>query len=342
VRLKATRNPFLDETMTTAAPAAPKEPKYLAKTFHRGQFLLPMQLAAPKPTKDGAAEKDDAGNKLAAGEVSILARTTEPVKIWGETVVHDFKSLNLPKLTPTDYCHDRNQIIGHADRWALEKEGLVCVASLFAISPGDRAEEILTRLSKGTPYQASIEFEGTLAYYYEGEVEINGQKYSAPLWVWTDWTVLAIAICPLGRDGMTKTELLPTELCQRPEEKPLTQHSVPPAGDAAAVTHEEIKRFHTRFGAQASEYLAKELTYDQAVDAHAAELEKKLAAQATELEEAKKAAATKPKTGLLSRGQVEPISSGTPSGEKAAPVSASPLAAAYANPRFQVPKSSRN
>lgn len=325
----------------TTAPAP--EIKSLSKKNHRGQFLLPMQLAKPKRL---AAPTDGEVKELAAGEVAILARTREPVKIWGETIVHDFDSVKIPELTATDYCHDRNQIIGKADRWTVDKDGLKCVASLLSTAPGDRAEEILTRLDAGTPYQASIEFEGTLSYYPEGGVTVNGVKYDSAVWVWTDWSTEVIAICPRGRDGMTKAELLPQELCAKVDAAAppiVTQHTgVGFSQDATVVTQEQIKKFHARFGPRASDYLAKELSYEQAVDAHAVEIEQQLAATKTELEEAKKLAAAKPKTGLMSRGQTEPISSGAPGSDKPTVKSLSPLEEAYKNPRFQVPKSSRN
>jgi hypothetical protein len=169
-----------------------------------------LQLAAP--SKRLAAEEPAAA--LPAAEFQMVCRTAEPVELGYAKLAHDFSTFNAPTLTPCDYCHDVDDIVGNCSDYRIEGEAaaalIKCKATVESIAAGDTAGQIIARAGSArapVPYQASIEWEGDVELLIEGSKPVNGVDVPAPAYIVTNWTIKQMAICPQGADPDTSTEL---------------------------------------------------------------------------------------------------------------------------------------
>lgn len=195
-----------------------------------------MKLAAP--SRRLAA--DEGAAPLPAAEFDMVCRTAAPVDLGYAKLAHDFSTFIAPTLTPCDYCHDSDRLLGNCADYRIEGDAIKCKATVESITPGDLAGEIIARAGSArapVPYQASIEWEGDVELLIEGSKTINGVDVMAPAYLVTNWTIKQMAICPQGADPDTSTELAtrlsaeaaaaPTKLAA--EDPPAADESTTPA-----------------------------------------------------------------------------------------------------------------
>lgn len=152
-------------------------------------------------------EFGDNGEDAKTAPVKLLARThaiNHPY--WGQ-IEHDFGGMQHKSRIPLDFCHDQKEIVGYANRFDITDEGLVLSG---AITPykDDRASEIVHKQRLGVPYEASIDFRGSIGIekVVEGQqAEVNGHTFDGPGFIVRKWTLRGCAVCPHGADSNTST-----------------------------------------------------------------------------------------------------------------------------------------
>lgn len=146
--------------------------------------------------------------------ITGLARSAQPVfdPDWGE-IYHDFEGMKLDgERVPLDYCHCEGEIVGFADSFTADEEGLHIGGELTPFREDDRASEIIakSRGGQGVPYQLSIDFRGddvTAEEVPEGATsEVNGQTVSGPALIFRQWPLRGVAVCPYGKDRNTSAQ----------------------------------------------------------------------------------------------------------------------------------------
>ena len=147
--------------------------------------------------------------------ITIVARTSQEAfqGYWGRCV-NDFAGY-IPATgpVPIDYNHntdDTSDVIGVADTLEIVDGNLIAHGRIIPFAPDDTASEVIFKGSSGIPYQASIVLDLTTIEAVEvaaGEtVEVNGQPFVGPGYIFTRWGVSGIAILPYGADPNTSVQ----------------------------------------------------------------------------------------------------------------------------------------
>ena len=169
--------------------------------------------------------------------VKILARTSDPVQIltvddYGEIakawMVHDLSTVTMKRKIVLDYNHQPDGEIGYCLP-VVQNNSIVATGCIepYSADPLDKGAMVAAKMKAGIPYEASIETNyGDISPGLDGAlVTLNGRNYAgfAPLHVMTNWNLLAIAICKLGRDGATSAELMSRGDSMKPVEVKITK-----------------------------------------------------------------------------------------------------------------------
>lgn len=296
-----------------------------------------LQMAAAEAS-DEAATSD---GPPAPVPFSMLARTGSVVYSWyWGAIVHDMAGFTARKETiVADYCHDRSEILGFADKQTAADAGLTLSGFLTPFTEDDRASEVVYKSKAGVPYEASIEFDYSSVEYLQqaATAVVNGQVITGPCYIVRQWTLVGVAVCPYGVDGGTSTnfsrdpdrviESRPVKLFSKPVEgttmPPQNGTPAPPAEtqqttqtpatqqssttDPQAEFKAGLKRFTTKFGAvNGVQWFTDGKSYEEALELHATALETRLAAMDTETAELQTKLANAP------RGESTPVTSGEP------------------------------
>lgn len=143
--------------------------------------------------------------------VRIFARTPGIVEhwYWGR-IVHDMAGLQHKDRIQLDWCHQYDKNVGYLDTFDADpKKGLHVSGQIVSFREDDIAAEILHRGRAGVPYEASIDWSGPARIEEVGNgmtAQVNGFTFQGPGYIVREWTLRAVAICPHGVDGSTKTE----------------------------------------------------------------------------------------------------------------------------------------
>lgn len=286
------------------------------------RFRVPVQFAK---AKEKAADAEEAGGET---PITMLARSAEPIShwYWGK-IAHDMQGMQLRKETlPLDYCHDPGQIVGYADKFTADDDGLTVAGKLVSVFAGDRVDEITRKAAKGIPYEASIDFYGPmrLEEVHEGfSAQCNGKQIDGPALIVREWTLNAVAVCPLGADPNTRSQFAAGEpdqinvtlfsehdpMAEKPASTETTKLSEPPApqADPRAEFKATLAKFTAKFGAaNGALWAAEGKTYEEALelhaDAQAAQLKAATDAKDKEIDE------LKTKLAAVPQGEREPVS----------------------------------
>ena len=144
----------------------------------------------------------------------MVARSGDAIDHWWwGRVVHDLAGMALKgNKVAIDYIHDENQIIGYANKFAIDTGNLEASGALTPFKDSDRATEIIHKAGEGVPYEASINFGGDGIKVEEIEdpeetVKVNGRTFHGPITIIREWPLRGIAVCPYGADANTSTNL---------------------------------------------------------------------------------------------------------------------------------------
>lgn len=135
--------------------------------------------------------------------IEIVGNSGTPFNYAGEDIVVDFKRSSVAAQVPILRDHDTSRILGHTTR---STKSLVATGVLSGQK--HEVEEVTTMADNGYPWQSSIylDTEGYESYDddHKDKIEVNGQKYKAPLLVvWG--RVREYTICSLGADENTSS-----------------------------------------------------------------------------------------------------------------------------------------
>lgn len=157
-------------------------------------------------------EIKDNGETAKTAPISILARSGGGIDHWyWGMCYHDMTGMQLhkPRIT-LDYNHEEEEVIGFANHFTTNDEGLRLGGALTPFSAEDRASEIIYKARAGVPYEASITFDGPLVIedVQPGAVAtVNGQLVNGPATIFRQWSLRGCAVCPYGYDRNTSSEL---------------------------------------------------------------------------------------------------------------------------------------
>jgi hypothetical protein len=289
------------------------------------RFEAPLEFAKPK---SGSASSGDTKSRA----VQMLARTNKVLShwYWGRCV-HDFAGMRHGERIVLDYCHRDRDIIGFADEFIVDENGLTLRGRVESIEENDEAEKMLKRMDKGVPYQSSIYFdEAVIEWVPENlSAEVNGETIPGPLCVFRKWLLRASSACPHGYDSDSNTVSSEKSFATKfTWTNPMSSNQT--NTQTTPDPREELKAFTDKFGSDGVTYFTNKLSISDAALAHIDTLSKRHADEVakltashveattkltTELDSVRKErdeAAGKLKAAQLSHGEAESIDTGSP------------------------------
>jgi hypothetical protein len=153
----------------------------------------------------------DNGSGSKTVPIKLVARSAQPIEhwYWGR-VAHDLSGMTSKSRVPLDYCHNEAEVIGYANKFTVDGDGLVASGALTPYADGDRASEVIHKSREGVPYEASIFFDPDNLVIEEiprgMSATVNGYDLEGPAAVIRQWTLRGIAVCPYGADGSTSVQ----------------------------------------------------------------------------------------------------------------------------------------
>jgi hypothetical protein len=134
-------------------------------------------------------------------------------------VVVDLSGLRVPaKSRPILRDHSQQQIVGHTE--AIEINGSTIRLAGVLSAANDHAREVSDSADNGFPWQASIgAVAGRVVFVASGEtVEVNGRKFTGPLYVARQAVLREVSFVALGADDQTSARLAATDAEDTPIE----------------------------------------------------------------------------------------------------------------------------
>lgn len=220
-------------------------------------FSMPIQFSADKAEATGNVPFE------------MLARTSEPVDIYGYRLVHDFAGMAHKDRIGIDLEHDPEKLVGYADTFRVE-DGKLHLGGAWTPTPtSPYIADMLAKMAAGVPYEASIHTTfDDYGIYESGTVHANGREYAAtpehPVVLFSDWVLRACAVCARGADpnteshalrlsgegaaklketldAMRKTKPAPEKLTETPAEAPAEEAAAAAAAEPEPETETETE-----------------------------------------------------------------------------------------------------
>ncbi len=127
-------------------------------------------------------------------------------------VVVDLSGLRVPaKSRPILRDHSQQQIVGHTE--SIEINGSTIRLTGVLSAANGHAREVADSADNGFPWQASIgAVAGRVVFVASGEtVEVNGRKFTGPLYVARQAVLREVSFVALGADDQTSARLAATD-----------------------------------------------------------------------------------------------------------------------------------
>jgi hypothetical protein len=140
-------------------------------------------------------------------------------------VVYDLSGMSYTNTVPVMYRHYEE--IGHTTKVSNE-DGKLVGKGMLSI-PNARSKEIEGGLKNKFPYQASMGLmpdRKAIDFYSKGNVSVNNQQFSGPVYVVRKSTLMEMTIAPFGRDSKTSFTFVN-------EDDLMTIKNTPPSSPAA-------------------------------------------------------------------------------------------------------------
>jgi hypothetical protein len=166
-----------------------------------------LEAAASTETESGNAEPDLRRFTMTAytGGKLLLANFAFPVVV-------DLSGLRVPaKSRPILRDHSQQQIVGHTE--SIEINGSTIRLAGVLSAANEHAREVSGSADNGFPWQASIgAVAGRVVFVAGGEtVEVNGRKFTGPLYVARQAVLREVSFVALGADDQTSARLAATD-----------------------------------------------------------------------------------------------------------------------------------
>lgn len=140
----------------------------------------------------------------APSRFQMLAYTGQVIDWCGWRFVISLPGVSARPKFPILREHERDRVVGFADSWATDAEGLH-VGGVFSETTPDGAE-VLALAKEGFPWQASIGVTAKRVTEVRAgaTVTVNGMELSGPLDVWEESEVSEVSFVALGADSDTE------------------------------------------------------------------------------------------------------------------------------------------
>jgi len=171
--------------------------------------ILEAQEASDFQLLEAASEADDSAEQLR--KFTMTAYTGGKLLLAGfaHPVVVDLSGLRVSaKSRPILRDHDASRIVGHTDKIEVNA-GSIRLSGVISGS-NEHAREVTASGDNGFPWQASIgALSQRMVFVDQGEaVEVNGRKFSGPLYVARQSALREVSFVALGADDQTVARLL--------------------------------------------------------------------------------------------------------------------------------------
>lgn len=158
------------------------------------------------------------GSDLSPREITIVARTggIAVQEVWGRCF-HDFSGFISPVgKVILDWDHT-SAVIGVCDKVSVQNGKLLAVGRLVPFKNGDEAQQIIFKLSRGVPFNASLVMSNEpleVEAVREGKTaSVNGLTVVGPCCIFRKWSIEGISVVPYGADSSTSVAFTrPNEL----------------------------------------------------------------------------------------------------------------------------------
>jgi hypothetical protein len=220
--------------------------------------------------------------------VKLRIRDAGPINhwYWGQ-IVHDFAGIERKTKTPIDYCHNDDEILGFISETMVAPDGLDATGILTQFEATDRVAEIVSKSSRGVPYESSIFFDPlTVEELLPGaKTVVNGLEITGPALIVRRWKLRGVAICPYGADPGTETEFKQTYQFSttQPNTPTMSQTTTTPT-DPKAEFAATLAKFSKVFGPErAAKFAVDGTNYETALESHIADQVQQLTAAQTKI-----------------------------------------------------------
>jgi hypothetical protein len=232
------------------------------------------------------------------GTISLVALSGEPISRFFGDIIQDLSGMSVQgDSIAIDYCHDEGEIMGVIDEFSTSGGKLTLKGKLTPFGEGDRASEVMAKMTAGVPYQASIDFRPRRPGQLKIEeveagdtAQVNGKEVQGPITIVREWPLTGVAICPHGADAGTSASLQNSDQqevevdimdpkdekkTQTPDAPVVTQDDVTAAADAATKgVHGLFAQFVEKFGNErAADYFTSGLTMEDALQKFATDVQ---------------------------------------------------------------------
>jgi len=211
-------------------PAKPRKSKK-RRTLEAAQAVEhePRQLTFSAALDITAAAEDDPKKNP---KVSLIAYNGGLMKVgWGSPVVVDLAGLQAAPPVPllADHYQTVDSVLGTISSVSIAEGQVTAAGEMIPVTP--RAKNVVAAAKAGYRWKCSIGLSvGEESFVAAGEsVEVNGQKFTGPLYVARHSTLNEISIVPIAADAQSaaniaaknKESIMPPKKKATTEEKPV-------------------------------------------------------------------------------------------------------------------------
>ncbi len=219
--------------MSTRAKKRKKQDEDPAQDPHLvpGEFrILEAEADNDFQLIEAAADTEDKPDSLRRFKMTAYTGGKLPLPNFPYPVVADLSGMRIPaKSRPILRDHDSARIVGHTETIDINASTLRLAGVISGTS--DSAHEVADSADNGFPWQASIGAQASkVAFVDRGEtVEVNGRKFTGPLYVARKSVLREVSFVALGADDHTSATLAATTLAadSHPADNSNTSHSEP-------------------------------------------------------------------------------------------------------------------
>lgn len=194
----------------------------------------PNSLRVPLPARINMAQ----GSTPELPKVQILAYTGKSVDLsdygFDAPMVYNIAGIKMSKSKiPYLAEHDHKRVLGHVETLSKAKHDVTAVA--VHSFPSQESRDVAGGIENGVPYEASMGLEvdfSTIVRHSQGQVEVNGRVFDAPIYTAAESTVVELTATLFGRDGDTVITKLSKETLMKIKNAsptPTEEPTVPPA-----------------------------------------------------------------------------------------------------------------
>ena len=243
---------------------------------------LPSKMIVPiaVPVNITAAMPDpEMPDKKMCATFDVIAYTGGAMQIngWDLPVVIDLAGLETRNSLVANLDHESSQRVGNVTQMRKTMNTLEMSGITSAVTAA--RDEVVDSAANGFVWQASVEVQPKeVTEVAAGKtVQVNGQKFTGPLYVTKKGTLRGFAFVSHGADDNTSVTIAATadskEKNMTPELKSFIEDMLP-GTDIEALSAESITRLQDNYEGRNGKAAAKVVSFSEAIDAKEADLKR--------------------------------------------------------------------